>query len=105
MAQWDVFVNPSERMRDILPFVVVLQSDLLNVLSTRLVAPLARHQPPLQGVSARLSPRFEFAGESLTMVIQECAPLEARALRTAVGSLRSQSHRIVDALDAVVSGV
>lgn len=105
MAQWDVFVNPSARMREALPFVVVLQSDLLNVLNTRLVAPLARRQPPLQGVSGRLSPRFEIQGESLTLVVHESAPMEARALRNPVGSLRADSHRIIDAFDAVVSGV
>jgi hypothetical protein len=44
-------------------------------------------------------------GEALTLVVQESAPIDARALRTPVASVRSEAHRIVDALDAVVSGV
>jgi toxin CcdB len=109
MAQWDVYVNPSPRMRDVLPYVVVLQSDLLDPLDTRLVAPLARR---LHSRSAtpnrlpqRLSPRLEVAGESLELLIQELAPMPARVLRDPVVNLRGAAHKIIDALDTVISGV
>ncbi len=105
MAQWDVFANPSPRMREALPYVVVLQSDLLDELGTRLVAPLARHMPAPTSMTTRLSPKLEVQGEWLTLLAQEIAPVEARSLRLALGSLRTEAHRIVDALDAVVSGV
>ena len=105
MAQWDVFANPSPRMREVLPYVVVLQSDLLSGLGTRLVAPLARQLATQPGITARLSPALDVRGERVTLVAQECAPVDARALREPVASLRHQSHLIVDALDAVVSGV
>ncbi len=105
MAQWDVYPNPSTRMRDVLPYVVVLQSDLLDWLGTRLVAPLARHVPPPSRTAARLSPQVDVQGETLTLVVQESAPVDARALRTPVATLRADAGRIVDALDTVVSGV
>lgn len=105
MAQWDVFPNPSPRMREELPYVVVLQSDLLSGLGTRLVAPLARYLPTRPGATSRLSPALDVRGESVVLVAQECAPVDARALRRPVASLREQSHLIIDAVDAVVSGV
>lgn len=105
MAQWDVFANPSPRMRQVLPYVVVLQSDLLSGLGTRLVAPLARQLPTQPGITARLSPALDVCGERVTLVAQECAPVDARTLREPVASLRGQSHLIIDAFDAVVSGV
>lgn len=105
MAQWDVFRNPSPRMREVLPYVVVVQSDLLSGLGTRLVAPLARHLPTQPGMTARLSPTLDVQGEPVILVAHECAPVDARALRQPVASLRAQSHLIVNALDAVVSGV
>ena len=105
MAQWDVYTNPSGRMRELLPYVVVLQSDLLDWLGTRLVAPLARGVPPPSRIAARLSPRVEVEGETLTLVVHESAPVDARMLRSPVATLRADAHRIVDALDAVVSGV
>jgi hypothetical protein len=41
MAQYDVFRNPSGSAADGIPYVVVIQSDLLDGLATRLVMPLA----------------------------------------------------------------
>lgn len=105
MAQWDVFENPSARMREALPYVVVLQSDLLDELGTRLVAPLARKLHTGPGMTSRLSPTFTVRGEALNLVIQECAPFDARVLKAPVASLKAQAHLIVTALDAVTSGV
>jgi toxin CcdB len=105
MAQWDVYANPSPRMREVLPLVVVLQSDLLDSLGTRLIAPLAVPSPQRIGVPHRMCPVLDFQGESYVLVAQESAPIDARALRHPLGSLRDQAHRIVDALDAVISGV
>jgi toxin CcdB len=105
MAQWDVYPNPSPRMREVLPYVVVVQSDLLGGLGTRLVAPLARHLSTHAGMTTRLSPTVNVRGEPVVLVMQECAPVDARTLRKPVASLREQSHLIVGAMDAVISGV
>lgn len=105
MAQWDVFVNPSPRMREQIPYLVVLQSDLLAALGTRLVAPLARNAPASPGMPVRLMPQVQVGGEGLVLLPHEAAPIDARSLRQPVDSLRTQAHRIIDALDTVVSGV
>lgn len=105
MAQWDVFVNPSPRMRELIPYLVVLQSDLLSALNTRLVAPLARNAPLSPGMPARLMPHLQVGEEDLVLLPHEAAPIDARSLRQPIGSLRDQAHRIIDALDTVVSGV
>ena len=105
MPQWDVYVNPSERSRSELPFLVDLQSDLLSALATRLVAPLARDAVAHSALPRRLSPTFEIDGRTVVMLPQEAGPVEGRLLRAPVASLRAQSHRLIDALDAVLSGV
>lgn len=105
MAQWDVYANPSVRARDLIPYVVVVQSDLLDRLPPRLVLPLSRSLPPGAGMPLRLAPVFDVAGEPLRLKPQEAGTLPSRVLSAPVSSLRDQSHRIVDALDAVVSGV
>lgn len=92
-------------MREVIPFVVVLQSDLLSALSTRLVAPLARDAPAANGVPARLMPIVHIGADVLVLLPHEAAPIDARGLRQTVGNLREQSHRIIDALDTVVGGV
>jgi toxin CcdB len=105
MAQWDVFTNPSSRMREQIPYVVVLQSDLLAALNTRMVAPLARNAPASPGIPARLMPMLQVGADQLVLLPHEAAPIDARSLRQPVASLREESHRIIDALDTVVSGV
>lgn len=103
MPQWDVYPNPALASRERIPYLVVVQSDLLDGLPTRLVAPLSRTDVD-RGGPPRLAPAFDVAGESLRLKPHETGVVPARALRQPVGSLRGESHRIVDALDAVISG-
>jgi toxin CcdB len=105
MAQWDVYANPSPRARAELPFLVDVQSDLLAALTTRLVIPCAPAEGAAGGLPPRMSPAFEIDGVSVVLLPQEAGPVPVSALRRPLTSLREQSHRIVDALDAVVSGI
>ena len=103
MAQWDVYQNPSERARGELPFVVDVQSDLLAGLRTRLVVPLAAEMTPK--LPPRMCPRLDVGARRLQLLPQEAGAVPAHSLRSPVVSLRVEQHRIVDALDAVISGV
>jgi toxin CcdB len=105
MAQWDVYANPSPRSRDEVPYVVVLQSALLDGLATRLVMPLSRTDVASSRLPGRLAPQFDIDGVRVVPKPHQTAYLPASELRRPVTSLRRQSHLLVDALDAVVSGV
>jgi toxin CcdB len=105
MAQWDVYPNPSPNSRAEVPYLVDVQSDLLQGVPTRFAVPLTLPRTSLGGLPPRMSPSFEVQGQALLLVPQEAGPVDARLLRRSVLSLRAESHRIVDALDAVVSGV
>jgi toxin CcdB len=105
MAQWDVYPNPSPRSRDELPYLVDVQSELLAELGTRFVVPLSRQAQVPTGLPRRMTPLFEVQNETLRLVPQEAGAIAAAVLRRPVVSLRTQSHLIIDALDAVVSGV
>ena len=63
--QFDVFENPSPRMRDVYPYVVDIQSYLLSALATRMVVPLA----------------ITVNNKPLMLVSFEAAPLDKRLLR------------------------
>lgn len=104
VPQWDVYPNPVAASRDRIPYLVVVQSDLLEGLPTRLVAPLSRSTVE-HGWPPRMAPTFDVAGETLRLKAHETGVVTARALRQPVASLRQESHRIVDALDAVISGL
>ena len=105
MAQWDVYANLSAASRDEVPYFVDVQSDLLRGLSTRLIVPLVRPQRRLPGLPPRMSPQFTVGGDAVLLAPQEAGAVDERRLRRPLASLRAESHRIVDALDAVISGV
>lgn len=105
MAQYDVYPNPSARSRDVVPYVVDVQSDLLSALRTRLVMPLTRVAVDLPHPPRRLAPQFSIEGERLALQPQTTAGLDARLLRKPVASLAAHAGEIRDALDAVISGV
>ena len=99
------FDNPSPRMRDVYPYVVDIQSDLLSALATRMVVPLARTTLTAKDLPGRLCPLLTVIDRSLMLVPFEAAPLDKRLLKTVVASVRDQSHEIIAAVDAVLSGI
>ena len=103
--QYDVYVNPSPRMRDEYPYVVDMQSDLLSALATRMVAPLAVTEVASTNLPTRLCPVFVVKGQKLILLPHEAAPLDKRLLKTRVVSLRDRAHDMVAAADAVMSGI
>jgi toxin CcdB len=103
--QYDVYPNPSPRMRDSYPFVVDIQSDLLKALATRMVVPLAVTNLPVVSLPRRLCPVFVVQGQNLMLVPFEAAPLDKRHLKAKVCAVREYAHDIVAAMDAVMSGV
>jgi len=103
--QFDVFENPSPRLRDVYPYVVDIQSDLLSALATRMVVPLAITALAAKDLPRRLCPTFTVSGQSLMLVPFEAAPLDKRLLKTHVTSLWTQSNDIIAGMDAVLSGI
>lgn len=104
-VQFDVYENPSPRMRDVYPYVVDVQSDLISGLATRMVMPLAITKLPRQELPGRLCPLIAVRGKPFMLVPFEAAPMDKRLLTTEIDSVRSQSHDIVAAVDAVLSGI
>jgi hypothetical protein len=77
IRQFDVFVNPSELSRTFAPYVVLLQSHLLDVIDTVIVAPAIRD------AESALSPfdvRVTIADETLFIAVSEMSSVEKRHL-------------------------
>ncbi len=105
MAQYDVFVNPQPASRDTIPYVVDVQSGLVDQLPSRLVMPLSRVGVQASRWPAALCPRVEMEGETLLLMPHLSAPVAARLLKEPVASLQHRVGEIRGALDAVLSGI
>ena len=105
VAQWDVYANPSTKLRDEVPFLVDVQSDLLSGLAMRLVMPLALTRVAATALPRGLCPAFVVVGVPVVLLPQEAGAIAATLLKRPVMSLRSESHLLVAALDAVIGGI
>ena len=103
--QYDVYANPSPRMRDEYPYVVDIQSDLLSSLATRMVVPLAVTTLAPHVLPRQLCPVIPVRGKNLVLVPFEAAPLGKRLLKNKTASVKDRANDIVAAMDAVMSGV
>ncbi|MFZ4626446.1 MAG: CcdB family protein [Rhodoferax sp.] len=92
-------------MRDVYPFVVDVQSDLLSALATRMVVPLAITTLAAKDLPRQLCPVITVNDKSFMLVPFEAAPLDKRLLRAKITSVRDRSQEIIAAMDSVSSGV
>ena len=104
MPQYDVFPNPSASAASGIPFVVVIQSDLLDALASRLTIPLATRAFAGK-VPPALCPIISVRGQRLHALPHFAAPLPTKSLRRPVDNVAAQSSALVAALGAVLSGI
>lgn len=105
MPQFDVYANPYPAMRASTPFLVDVQSGLIDALPTRLVMPLSRVGAAQMPLPRNLCPVVEVDGEPLALMPHLAAPIAKRLLRRPVLSIAHRAHDVSAALDAAISGV
>lgn len=104
MAQFDVYVNPQPESRRFVPYIVDVQSQLIDQLTTRLVMPLSRVGAQQGSLPQNLCPLVEVDREVLSLMPHLAAPIPARLLKKSVASLSHRAAELTGAMDAVLSG-
>ena len=103
-AQYDVVDNPVPRARRAFPFVAILQSDLADTGSDRIVAPLVPGAR-LSGVVGRLLPIVKVRGVEYALIVPRLTSVPAAELRAIKDNLSAYRSDIVAALDVLFLGV
>lgn len=103
MAQFDVFKNPNEETNRAVPYLLNVQADLLDTLSTRVVIPLVASLTAGKAIK-HLNPEFVIEGTAVFMSTAELAGVPARSMGKKVSSLKDQRHEIIAALDFLLTG-
>jgi toxin CcdB len=103
--QFDIYENPSPRMRDVYPFVVDVQSNLLSALATRMVVPLAVTSLSAKDLPQRMCPIITVNNKTLMLVPFKAAPLDKRLLRIEIASVLERSYKIIAAMASVLIGI
>src|SRR3972149_1597257 len=71
MAQFDVYRNANPATRARIPYLLDVQSDLLDILATRVVIPLCKPGILKGRLAERLNPVFEVEGREVAMLTPE----------------------------------
>ncbi len=104
MAQFDVYQNPNTATRKTIPYLLDVQTDLLDTLATRVVVPLIKADE--MGLAAKhLNPQFKIKGEAVVMSTAELAGVSIRPLGDKVTSLKNKRDEIIAALDLLFTGI
>jgi toxin CcdB len=102
MAQFDVYKGPRA---GIASFLIDLQSDSLDRLETRVVAPLVALRNHEGKPIGRLHPVVTVKGGSYLVVVDELAAVDSNLLGTRVASLAERRSDLVAALDLLFTGI
>jgi toxin CcdB len=103
MAQFDVFENPNEETNQVVPYLLDVQADLLDTLSTRVVVPLVAASAMGKAIK-HLNPEFKIRNATVFMSTAESAGIPVRSLGEKVTSLKDRRHEIMAALDFLLTG-
>jgi len=103
MRQYDICRNANPDSAKRVPYLLVIQSDFLESLDTRLVVPLAPAQygtPPIP----RLNPVFDIEGRAFVALFTELAGVPRAVLGQPVSSANARNHEITATLDFLIHG-
>ena len=105
MAQYDVYRNPNPASRTRIPFLLDVQTDLLDSLATRVVVPLCRPGLLKGKLADRLNPVFVVEGREFAMLTPELAGVPGKLLGGPVANLAAGRSAIIAALDLLITGI
>ncbi|MRR07343.1 MAG: plasmid maintenance protein CcdB [Deltaproteobacteria bacterium] len=103
MAQFDVYENRNPKTKESIPYLLDLQADLLDNLTTRVIVPLIT--AAAMGKAAKyLNPQFKIKRTTVIMSTAELAGVNLNVLGEKVCSLKECRAEIIAALDFLFTG-
>ena len=103
MAQFDVYLNPNPETNQSIPYLLDVQADLLNNLTTRVVVPLIAASAMGRAVK-HLNPSFSVKRTKVVMSTAELAGVTVKSLGDKICSLKEHRNEIIAALDFLTTG-
>lgn len=105
MAQFTVHKNANPATKSAIPYLLDVQSDLIDALTTRVVVPLYPVAVLKRSALETLTPILEVDGESFVMVTPQLAGVSTKALGSVVTDLSAHRESIMAALDFLITGI
>jgi toxin CcdB len=105
MAQLDVYLNPSNKTRNIFPYIVDIQNSLISDIATRIVVPLGNLEYFKNEQMHLLTPQIEYEDRQLLLLVPQIASMPSKSLKNPIGTLTHMRDEIISALDFAITGI
>jgi toxin CcdB len=100
MARYDVYANPESSERKHTPYLLDVQNDYIDALTTRVVVPL-RTEAAFGPRARNLNPSFVVSANTVVLDSAALGAIPLSELRKPVASLRDERPAIQEALDTL----
>jgi len=105
VPQFTVHRNANPATKAAVPFLLNVQSDLIEDLSTRVAVPLYPAEA-MKGKTIRtLTPTFEIDGKQYVMMTPQLAGIPKKLLGAPVADISAKRDEIISALDLLITGI
>jgi toxin CcdB len=104
MAQYFAYENPNKQSRKVFPYILDIQSNLLEDLETVTVLPLTKIHA-VNKKFTKLTPLVEVNGIKHLAMTQQIVGIDRSLLGKSIDDLSMYRFAIVDAVDFIISGI
>jgi toxin CcdB len=105
MAQFTVYRNKNPSTQSAVPYLLDIQSDLLESLETRVVVPLCATAAVQGKILRTLTPILEIEGDPFVMLTPQLAGVSRSELGAPIARLEQHRFTIIAAIDFLVTGI
>jgi toxin CcdB len=104
VAQFSVYRNKNARTKATFPYLVDVQSDLLDPLNTRVVIPMTKAAALTRKPVSHLTPEVGFNGDRYVLMTPQLAGVGRAELGPQAGTLVEERQIILAAIDFLLTG-
>ena len=104
MSQFVVYKNPNPSSKKLYPYILDVQSNLLELLETRLVIPLASKSSFLDKEIKDLTPTLSIEKMEYILLTQQMAAIHKKKLGSFVYDCSADRHKILSSIDFLITG-
>jgi toxin CcdB len=104
VTQFVAYENPNRDTRKAYPFLLDIQSNLIEDLTSTIVIPLASKRAISKPIS-RLTPTVSINGNDYLVLTQQISGFPRNGLGKPVADLSHERYALIAAIDFVISGI
>jgi len=105
MAQYSIYQNNNPISKKNYPYLIDVQSTLLNTLETRLVIPVASKKNFQSEIIKNLNPIVKIDKKEFVVITQQMAAIKNQSIGTCVCDCLSKRQEILAAIDFLITGI